>query len=101
MVSLKTAIEELNNGVVEFAYPKDGGCTTEGEVVIYLKRLEEFEKTGLEPQQIEDIAKAMSILFDGMVSLHKSELDFLDAGEQAKKEYFCNLAKEIVQANRP
>lgn len=53
MVSLETAISELNTGIVEFTYPQDGGCTTEGEVVTYLKRLEEFEKIGLEPEEIK------------------------------------------------
>ncbi len=53
MVSLKTAMEELNNGVIEFTYPQGGGCTTEGEVVTYLKRLEEFEEIGLEPEEIK------------------------------------------------
>lgn len=53
MVSLETAINELNTGIIEFIYPKDSGCTTEGEVVTYLKRLEEFEKIGLEPEEIK------------------------------------------------
>ena len=53
IVSLETAISELNTGIVEFTYPQDGGCTTEGEVVTYLKRLEEFEKIGLEPEEIK------------------------------------------------
>lgn len=53
MVNLETAISELNTGIVEFTYSKDGGCTTEGEVVTYLKRLKEFEKIGLEPDEIK------------------------------------------------
>lgn len=58
IVSLKTAIQELNTGIVEFTYPKQNGCTTEGEVVTYLKRLQEFEETGLEPCQIKELAEA-------------------------------------------
>ena len=53
MVDLKTAIKELNTGIIEFEYPNDSGCTTEGEVVTFLKRLEEFEKVGLEPEEIK------------------------------------------------
>lgn len=44
MVDLKTAIHELNTGKIEFVYKDDDCCTTEGEVVILLKRLEELEK---------------------------------------------------------
>lgn len=44
MVDLKTAIHELNTGKIEFVYKEDDCCTTEGEVVILLKRLEELEK---------------------------------------------------------
>ena len=44
MVDLKTAIHELNTGKIEFNYKDDDCCTTEGEVVILLKRLAELEK---------------------------------------------------------
>lgn len=40
MVDLKTAIEELNTGKITFEYNSDNCCTTEGEVVIYLKELQ-------------------------------------------------------------
>ena len=43
MVDLQTAIEELNTGKIEFDYKDDDCCTTEGEVVILLKRLAELE----------------------------------------------------------
>lgn len=36
MVSLKTAIRELNMGIIPFQYPEEGACSTEGEVVILL-----------------------------------------------------------------
>lgn len=55
MVSIDTAIKELNTGVVTFNYPTDSGCTTEGEVVILLKRLKQFEETGFEPEDIINI----------------------------------------------
>ena len=51
MVSIETAIEELNTGKIEFSYLEDC-CSTEGEVVTYLKRLEEFERIGMEPYEI-------------------------------------------------
>lgn len=56
MTGLDTAITELNTDIVKFVYP-NGGRTTEGEVVIFLKRLKEFEKYGLEPDEIGDIIK--------------------------------------------
>ena len=43
MVDIKTAIHELNTGKIEFDYKDDDCCTTEGEVVILLKRLAELE----------------------------------------------------------
>ena len=43
MVNLQTVIEELNTGKIEFDYKDDDCCTTEGEVVILLKRLAELE----------------------------------------------------------
>lgn len=43
MVGLDTVIEELNTGVIEFEYPKNQGCTTEGEVVILLKKLAKYD----------------------------------------------------------
>jgi hypothetical protein len=43
MVDLQTVIEELNTGKIEFDYKDDDCCTTEGEVVILLKRLAELE----------------------------------------------------------
>lgn len=44
MVDIQTAIDELNTGKIEFAFKDDDCCTTEGEVVILLKRLAELEK---------------------------------------------------------
>lgn len=53
MVDLKTAIEELNTGMICFSSPTPIGeddspdfCTTEGEVVIHLRRLLEYETPG-------------------------------------------------------
>lgn len=56
MVSLETAIEEINTGKINFDYAEDC-CTTEGEVVTYLKRLQQFEELGMEPEEIEQIKK--------------------------------------------
>lgn len=61
MVSLDTAIKELNTGIIKFNYPTNSGCTTEGEVVILLKRLKEFEETGLEPEEIINIKNQFSV----------------------------------------
>lgn len=47
MVDLQTAIDELNTGKIEFDYKDDDCCTTEGEVVILLKRLADLEKADL------------------------------------------------------
>ena len=44
MVDLQTVIDELNYGKIEFDCKDDDCCTTEGEVVILLKRLAELEK---------------------------------------------------------
>lgn len=52
MVSIETAIRELNNGTVQFHYPNDNGCTTEGEIIILLKRLAKFEAINVEPDEI-------------------------------------------------
>ena len=52
MVNIQTAINELNMGAIEFNRTKDNTCTTEGEVVILLERLKEFEAIGLEPDEI-------------------------------------------------
>jgi len=53
MISLEQAITELNTGIIEFEHSKEVGCLTEGEVVILLKRLKEFEEIGLEPDDIK------------------------------------------------
>lgn len=55
MVSLTTAIQELNTGIITFQYPEEGACSTEGEIIILLKRLAEFEKLGMEPKEIQNI----------------------------------------------
>ena len=48
MVPLEQAIRELNTGKITFHFA-DTACATEGEIVIYLERLAEFEAIGLEP----------------------------------------------------
>lgn len=46
MVDLKTAIEEINTGKIYFSEKEvDTTMTTEGEVVIYLERLYNLDKT--------------------------------------------------------
>lgn len=44
MVELKTAIEELRSGKIEFEYKSDNCCTTPGEILILLGRLAELEE---------------------------------------------------------
>ena len=46
IVNLETAIQELNNGAIEFHYPNDNGCTTESEIIILLNRLQQYENSG-------------------------------------------------------
>lgn len=43
MLELKTAIEELRNGVIEFI-PTGSGCLTEVEAVLLLEKLEQLRK---------------------------------------------------------
>ena len=43
MVALETAIQEINTGKIEFEYKSDDCCTTAGEVVIYLEKLQRKE----------------------------------------------------------
>lgn len=46
MVDLKTAIDEINTGKIYFSEKEvDTTMTTEGEVVVYLKRLHDLDKT--------------------------------------------------------
>ena len=56
MVDLKTAIEEINTGKIEFDYRDDSCCTTPGEVVILLKRLEYMESELAEAEKAFEIA---------------------------------------------
>ena len=46
IVNLETAIQELNNGTIEFHYSNNNGCTTEGEIVTFLNRLQQYENSG-------------------------------------------------------
>ncbi len=55
MVTTDKAIEELNSNKIDFVYNDDSACTTQGEVVIMLKSLREYEKIGLEPDEIRRI----------------------------------------------
>lgn len=55
MVDIKTAIDELNTGKIEFDYKSDDCCTTPGEVVILLERLEDIES------ELTEAAKAFEI----------------------------------------
>ena len=55
MVTTDKAIEELNSNKIDFVYNDDSVCTTQGEVVIMLKNLREYEKIGLEPDEIRRI----------------------------------------------
>ena len=56
MVMLENAIEEINTGKMLFNFIADC-CTTEGEVVTYLKRLQQFERLGMEPEELEQLIK--------------------------------------------
>ncbi len=55
MVPLKTAIRELNAGHVGLMSRYGDFCTTEGELVTYLKRLERFEALGMEPEDLKKL----------------------------------------------
>lgn len=57
MVDLQTAINEINYGKIEFEYNVDC-CTTPGEVVIYLKTLQEILSSGVSDTEIVELAKA-------------------------------------------
>lgn len=57
MVALQTAIKELNTGTIEFVNPFETGMSTEGEIVIYLKKLQEYFDLNLTPTQIQEIDK--------------------------------------------
>lgn len=93
MESSKIAIEEFNNESAEFDYSKGEGHTTEKDIETSLKRLEEFEKIGLEPYQIERIIKAVSTIFETTDPVHNSWLNFFDAGEKDKRKYMAELLK--------
>ena len=55
MVPLKTAIRELNAGHVELMSRYGDFCTTEGELVTYLKRLERFEALSMDPEELQKV----------------------------------------------
>ena len=61
MVDLSTAIQELNDGRILFEYQAADVCSTEGEIVIYLERLAQFESIGLEPEEIIQIIQAAEL----------------------------------------
>ena len=62
MVSLQTAINEINTGAIEFM--GDDACTTEGEVVIYLKQLLEYKSLGLTPDQIRKLINPLKKYYE-------------------------------------
>ena len=55
IVNLETAIQELNNGTIEFHYPNDNGCTTESEIIILLNRLQQYENSGFPLETLQSI----------------------------------------------
>lgn len=92
MVELKTAIEEFRRDIDDFVTENDKEvCTTPGEVCILLQRLAEFEKIGLEPDDLlslltnlkssaESIIRNRDSVFDDERSCANSELeDMLDS----------------------
>lgn len=97
MVSLNTAIKELNTGIINFEYPEEGACSTEGEIVTYLNRLKEFEKIGLEPDEIiEFFELAISNFFYG------DSLDYLSKYIEVTPEiklYIYNHCKNQKMIN--
>lgn len=72
MVDISTAIKELNNGDIEFSYKNENARTTEGEVVILLNRLKEFDDIGLEPFEIRKVLKSWLALLDSRMEEYTS-----------------------------
>lgn len=77
MVDLETAIEEINTGKIEFDYRDDSCCTTPGEVVILLKRLEYMES------ELAEAEKAFEIAAEA-----ESWTELASAGDFYENEYF-------------
>ena len=75
MVDLKTVIDELSAGKIEFIYIDDDCCTTIGEVVVFLKQLAELtEENKRQKSEIERLEKANSFKknqIDGLKKLLK------------------------------
>ncbi len=90
MVDLKTAINELNTGSVEFTYKNDGGCTTVGEVVIFLERLQEFENIGIEPDEITEKLSCCGVEQEkNMDYIMKINMWFVDTYMEDLLSRFC------------
>lgn len=79
MVDIKTAINELNTGKIEFDYKLDDCCTTPGEVVILLKRLESFESELAKAKKAFEIAVRCSQgLYGTRVMIEASQASLTD-----------------------
>lgn len=98
MVDLQTAIDEINTGKIEFDYKDNDCCTTEGEVVIFLKRLAELEKADVEEVKhahwLDDIQKVTTVAgveFNGFVGYRCS----LCGRREPSKEPYCNCGAKM------
>ena len=94
MVPLKTAIRELNAGHVELMSRYGDFCTTEGELVTYLKRLERFEALGMDP---DDLQKLMP----GPVPEKFEKEAFTALPWEAQVMSALAMAKKLVSAISP
>lgn len=88
MVDIKTAIYELNTGKIEFDYKDDDCCTTEGEVVILLKRLAE-----LETADVVEVVRCRKCKY-GDVSVHSRTKD-----GQEEIACYCNLKNAVTDVD--
>ena len=87
MVDIKTAIYELNAGKIVFDYKDDDCCTTEGEVVILLKRLVELDKTVTDLALDFGIKRTyLSSIINRSISNAEKEQQVLDWFHNSKKK---------------
>lgn len=99
MVDLKTAIEEINTGKIEFDYRDDSCCTTPGEVVILLKRLEYMESELAEAEKAFEIAVRCGRELNGTPELKEAydEAQRDNRALNAFREFCLQKAREELQ----
>lgn len=99
MVDLETAIEEINTGKIEFDYRDDSCCTTPGEVVILLKRLEYMESELAEAEKAFEIAVRCGRELNGTPELKEAyeEAQRDNRALNAFREFCLQKAQEELQ----